>query len=115
LSGSRGAPAGGTSTTDSTDQEGSDLPNQPLLKLCLTCDQISIVRATSRAPRCSAPVPPAGKPCRSRQVQLITIAELNAARALDRAALTDLRTRLSNLESRHDELAEIVEELRRRR
>src|SRR5207247_9072449 len=101
----------GAPTSVSTDPEGGVLPNQPLLKLCLTCDQISIVRARTRSLRCTAPVPPSGKPCRSRRVELITLAVLNALRLEDRAALTELRTSSHNHEARIRDLEELVQDL----
>ena len=84
---------------------GDPLPKLAALKLCAACDQVSLVRSTAasspRALRCKQRL--AGKICDSRSVEVLSVAEFNMRRALDKAAaegrIGDLEARVERLEA----------------
>ena|SRR5438445_2507465 len=75
----------------------------PALKLCPACDQISFVRGDGHdVSRCKQQV--AGKTCGSRRVHAITLENLNARLALEKARIPLLEEELADLRSQLEDL-----------
>ncbi len=94
------------------------MPHLPRLKLCETCEQLSFVHGASGDLRCNAPRKGGGF-CQARGVKLIALARVNKERGdlklraeLAEAQVAGTGADIGNLRAQHDELVEIVKDLR---